>query len=66
MLSKVRVIGFALAMLTSPLVFAQSFTAGATLFANNGCDGCHEYLGARGPRCYSRPDSAANDAGTRA
>ena len=48
MLSKVRVIGFALAMLTSPLVLAQSFTAGATLFANNGCDGCHEYLGATG------------------
>ena len=48
MLNKVRIIGFALAMLTSPLVLAQSFTAGATLFANNGCDGCHEYLGATG------------------
>jgi mono/diheme cytochrome c family protein len=48
MLSKVRAIGFALAMLTSPLVFAQNFNAGATLFANNGCDGCHEYLGATG------------------
>ena len=48
MLNKVKIIGLALAMLTSPLVLAQSFTAGATLFANNGCDGCHEYLGATG------------------
>jgi hypothetical protein len=48
MLNKVRVLGFALAMLTSPLVLAQSFNAGATLFANNGCDGCHDYLGATG------------------
>ena len=48
MLNKVKIIGFALAMLTSPLVLAQSFNAGATLFANNGCDGCHEYLGATG------------------
>ena len=28
MLNKVKIIGFALAMLTSPLVLAQSFTAG--------------------------------------
>jgi Cytochrome c len=48
MLRKVRVIGFVLATLTSPLVLAQSFNAGATLFANNGCDGCHDYLGATG------------------
>jgi Cytochrome c len=48
MLSKVKIIGFVLATLTSPLVLAQSFNAGATLFANNGCDGCHDYLGATG------------------
>jgi len=48
MLSKVKIIGFALAMLTSPLVLAQNFNAGATLFANNGCEGCHDYLGATG------------------
>ena len=48
MLSKAKIIGFALAMLTSPLAFAQNFANGATLFANNACDSCHDFLGATG------------------
>ena len=48
MLGKARVIGFALAMLTSPSAFAQSFANGQTLFANNACGSCHAFLGAAG------------------
>ena len=48
MLSKAKIIGFALVMLTTPLAFAQSFANGETLFTNNACGSCHDFLGATG------------------
>ena len=49
MLGKARVIAFALAMLASPVALAQgSFTNGQTLFTDNACGDCHEFLGATG------------------
>lgn len=48
MLGKARVIGFALAMLTSPMALAQSYTNGQTLFTDNACGSCHDFLGAMG------------------
>ncbi len=49
MLGKARVIGFALAMLASPVALAQgSFTNGQTLFTDNACGDCHEFLGSVG------------------
>ncbi|MGH6612002.1 MAG: c-type cytochrome [Burkholderiaceae bacterium] len=50
MLNRVRIVGFVLALLTSPLALAQTgnFANGQLLFNNNGCGDCHEFLGAAG------------------
>lgn len=49
MSGKARVIGFLLATLASPVALAQaSFTNGQVLWNANGCEGCHDFLGAAG------------------
>lgn len=49
MVGRAKIIGFALAMLLSPLALAQpSYSNGQALWTANGCADCHEFLGAVG------------------